>query len=287
MDFDGFIHDIESGRWNVFGTQVWQNGQLLHAWGDTQENRHPIYSCTKTVTSIAAGMAWDDGHIDLNRCVLDYLPTRAVAAMMPAQREAYKPITLHRLMTMSVPGYPFRPEGDSWLDFALACPLADTATPAFEYSNIPAYLTAVAVTHAVDEDLDSYLSRRLFAPLGIDHPLMSRCPEGYFYGASGMALTVDELSRIGMLLMNGGHYADQCILSNEFIHRATSVQQMCREGGYGYFVWKYRDGFSINGKWGQKCYVLPQKGLLVTHLAHNESGSDAIRESLERYIFDL
>ncbi|MBQ8556573.1 MAG: serine hydrolase [Clostridia bacterium] len=284
MDFQAFVNDIQTNRWNVFGAEVYQGGKLLHHFGDTTSHRHPIYSATKTVTSIAAGMAQDEGHIDLNRCILDYLPEIAVSAMPDAQRNAYRPITLKRLMTMSVAGYPFRAEGASWLAAALSYPLKDTQQRVFDYSNIPAYLVGVAVARAVDESLESYLERKLFRPLGIVHPITAHCPDGYFYGASGMELTVHDLSQIGLMLMHSGEYAGQRILSESYVRQATAVQQMNREGGYGYFLWKYRNGFSINGKWKQKCYVLPKEGLVITYLAHIEEDCPELKESMEKHI---
>ena len=74
------------------------------------------------------------------------------------------------------------------------------------------------------------------------------------------------------------------IVSKEYVDLATSVQQINKEGGYGFFIWKYKDGFSINGKWGQKCYVLPSQKLIITFLSHIEEGSGRIRESMERNI---
>lgn len=77
--------------------------------------------------------------------------------------------------------------------------------------------------------------------MDIQNPPFARCPDGYFYGASSMELTVHELSKIGLLLYHGGVYEGKRILSEEYVREATSVQQMNREGGYGYFLWKYRD----------------------------------------------
>ena len=102
-----------------------------------------------------------------------------------------------------------------------------------------------------------------------------------------MELTVNELSRIGLLLKNNGVYEGKRLVSGEYVREATSAKQMNREGGYGYFVWKYRGGFSINGKWQQKCYVLPEEDVMVTFLSHIEEKTPAIRESMERNIFGL
>ena len=59
---------------------------------------------------------------------------------------------------------------------------------------------------------------------------------------------------------------------------------MNREGGYGYFLWKYRDGFRVSGKWGQKCFVLPKQKLIVTFLGHMPDGSDGLMNSMEKHL---
>ena len=282
MNFTSFTSDILTNNWNVFGAEVYCGGRLAHSFGDTQ-GRHPVYSATKTITAIAVGMAVDDGRLDISRPVLDYLPGEFTGAMTSSQREAYRAVTLRRLITMSVNGFPFRPDGDSWIASALSYPVEPDNTE-FNYSNVAAYLAGVAASCAVGEDLYDYLDRRLFAPLDISAPPYARCPDGFFYGASSMELSVNELSRIGLMLYNGGMYNGARLLSEAYVQEMTSLQQHNREGGYGYFVWKYRSGFSINGKWGQKCYVLPSDGMMVTYLARIEEGSACVRESMERNI---
>jgi len=287
MNFNAFVNDIEENKWNVFGAEVYVDGKLVHQYGDTTEHRYPIYSATKSITSIAVGMAIDEGKLDIHKSVLEYLPESATSKMSKSQLEIYKHITTKRLLTMSVSDYPFRPTKESWLEEALQCPIADVDKKEFNYSNISAYLAGVVASCAVEEDLYQYLNRKLFVPLGIHNPPYTRCPDGYFYGASGMELSVHELSKIGMLLYNGGIYEDKRIVSEEYVKEATSVQQMNREGGYGYFIWKYRNGFSINGKWKQKCYVLPTDKLMVTYLSHIEDDTCELKESMEKNILGL
>lgn len=285
MNFNAFVEDIKTNNWNVFGVEVYADGKLLHSYGDTIDTRYPIYSATKTITSIAIGMAVDEGKLDINKSVLEYLPMDVVNSMQEKQIEIYKKITTKDLLTMSVSGYPFRPEGESWLVNALNYPVSLNGE--FSYSNISAYLVGVVASCAVGEDLYQYLDRKLFEPLGIIKPTYERCPDGYFYGASMMELTVHELSKIGLLLYNNGVYEGNRILSEEYVREATSVQQMNREGGYGYFIWKYRNGYSINGKWKQKCYVLPKEKIMVTYLSHIEEDIPELKESMEKNILGL
>ena len=65
-------------------------------------------------------------------------------------------------------------------------------------------------------DLGSFIEKKIFEPLGITRFEYDRCPEGYFYGASGAKLTVNELSRIGLLLYNRGMFEGQRILSEKY-----------------------------------------------------------------------
>ena len=280
MNFEAFLRDRETNHWPVHGVSVYTDGQLLHRCGDTT-GKYPIYSATKSILSCAVGIAWDEGKIDLKRSALDYIPERFTAPMSRAQRDIYRRITLHRLMTMSVVGYPFRPEGESWLRFSLDFPVPDPDEVSFDYSNIPAYLVSVALSEAIGEDAWSFIERRILAPLDIAGVEYGRCPDGYFYGASHMTLSVDDLSRVGLMLAGGGSFQGSRIVSEEYVKLASSILQMNREGGYGYFFWKHKDGFFISGKWGQRCYILP--GRVITLLSDAQDGSDEIIASLERW----
>lgn len=284
MDFEAFVGDIEQKCWNVFGIEIYENGGLTHTYGDTTEELHELYSATKTVLSIAVGMVYDKGLIDLEKSILEYLPQKKLAKMTKKQLETFQQITVQRLLTMSVPDLPFRAEGESWLDFALSCEINNPAERVFNYSNINSYLVGVALTEILGRDLGEFIEDRILRPLGIERYEYARCPEGYFYGASGMKMTVHDFSKIGLLLYHKGEYGGHRLLSKEYDELATSVQMSNREGGYGYFVWKYLDGFSINGKWGQKCYILPKRGLMVTFLSHIEEDTKGLRDSMEKWI---
>ena len=295
MNFEAFVKDIETNHWNVFGVEVYENGELTHSYGDTTENLHELYSATKTVLSIAVGIVYDMGRIDLEKSFLEYMPAEKTEKLPDKQKESFKKITIRRLLTMSVEGFPFRPfianedgtpvyKEASWLDFALACEIADPEKIVFNYSNINSYLVGVALTNILGRDLGSFIEERIFKPLGIERFEYKRCPDGYFYGSSGMRLTVHDFSKIGLLLYNKGVYQGQRIISEKYDELATSVQMMNREGGYGYFVWKYLDGFSINGKLKQKCYVLPKRGLMITQLCEIENTGNDLRDSMEKWI---
>ena len=287
MSFKEFADDIRKNEWNVFGAELYEDGVLTHTYGDTRNELHEIYSATKTILSIAVGIAVGEKRFDISKPILSYLPAGKVGKLSADQKEAFSSITVERLLAMSVAGLPFRAEGDSYIDVALNVKLPNPGERTFNYSNICSHLVAVALTEVLGTDLGGFIEERIFRPLGIDRYEYARCPEGYFYGASGVKLTVNELSRIGLLLYNKGTFDGQRIVSEEYVRTATSVHQMCREGGYGYFIWKYRDGFSINGRLGQKCYVLPNQKLIVSYLCHIEDEFRDLLNSMERNILGV
>ncbi len=284
MEFEAFIKEAEEQSWRIHGIEVFQDGEVIHRRGDCRERRYPIYSATKTFTSTAAGIAADEGKLSIQESIYEYLKPELPVWLGQKQVEALKKITVQRLLTMSVQGYPFRPEGPDWLEFSLFCELEAVEVPRFSYSNIQAYLVGVAVERAVGEHLISYLTPRLLDPLGIRNPVYGNCPRGHFYGASAMALTVNELSRLGQLYLQRGSWQGNQLVSEDWIRSAVSRHIANREGGYGYFIWLFGDGYRISGKWGQRCFVFPGKNRVITYLSDMEKGSGQVTEAVERYL---
>lgn len=284
MNFQGFVDIVKKNNWKLYGIQVVQSGQIIEQFHEELIKPHPIYSATKSITSLAVGMAIDEGKFDINASVYEYLKSEMPTYVSQKQIETLKQITIKRLLTMSVQGYPFRPQGENWLEYSLTCPIKNVEEKCFDYSNIQAYLVGVAVSKALGKHLYDYLEERMFQPLGITQPIYQNCPSGYFYGASGMQLTVSELGKIGQLCLQKGIYNGQRIVSETYIKEATSIQQINREGGYGYYFWKYGDGYRISGKWGQRSFVFPKKDMVVTYLSNMEHGSGQVTEAMEEYI---
>lgn len=275
---DSLIAFIEQENLAVYGLEVWNKNSLVKSWGNTKD-RFPIYSITKSLVSLAFGLAEAEGVISMNAPLADYLPAEYLNTLSPEKRSVFEALPLERLLTMSIPGLPFRPEGDNWLTFCagLDYPLKERG---FCYSNVNAYLVAVALENALKRPLYDHLNEKLFVPLDIENPPYQLSPEGHFMGASGIELSVNELSRLGRMLMNGGRYNGKQLVPESYIRRATSVQQMNREGGYGCFFWKFLDGFSLNGKWGQKLYCLPDRGIMLSFLSNLPDGSGRLKEKV-------
>lgn len=119
MNFQGFVDSIKENNLEVYGIQVFHKGEIVASWQEEPIQRHPIYSATKSILSLAVGMARDDGKFDINAPIYEYLKSEIPVYAGKEQVDNLKKITVKRLLTMSVQGYPFRPEGDNWLEYSL------------------------------------------------------------------------------------------------------------------------------------------------------------------------
>ncbi|HEY1095074.1 MAG TPA: serine hydrolase domain-containing protein [Glycomyces sp.] len=139
---------------------------------DPEATRFPIDSVSKTFTATAIMTLVDDGTLDLDTDVNEYLDNVEVADTYPGQ-----PITLRHLLTHtagfeeSIIGlFAETGAGDRLEESMLELP--ERVRPpgeAYAYSNSGLALAGLAAADAIDADFDEVLADRVFAPLGLDH----------------------------------------------------------------------------------------------------------------------
>ena len=244
------------------------DGRRVYSFGDTDERRD-IYSATKSILSIAVGELYESGRLDIDSPLHEYL-TDAQRRLIPENKRAdfeFLPVT--RFLTMSVGGYPFRPEGESgWLSQALGAD-ADYKNAQFSYSNFPALLVG-AVCENITGGLVSYIKDMLYRTADIKNADVKLTPEGYFYGASGMKLSCAELERTGLYLLR---HADE---KSGYYARAFSPQIKTDSGSYGYYFWLENGCICISGKWGQKCIISPEDNRVICYLSTGQKADEKL-----------
>lgn len=280
--FSKLIKNIENSKLNVHGIEIFHNSDIIfrRMWHD--DIRYPIYSATKSFTATAVGIAEDEGRISVDAPLSEYLEKKYLQNMPENLRQDFCKLTVRRFLTMSVSGYPFRPSGDDWLETILQIN-ADYSRTSFSYTNVSAYLVGIACENAAGGNLTEYLNSRLFEPLEIRNPQCQYDFQGRFYGATGMYLTVHELSNLGQLYLQNGIFNNKRILSEKWANEATKLQIDNPDGGYGYFFWRNGSHFSISGKWGQKCLIYPQKNLIITYLGNMTEHSGKMQSVAESF----
>ena len=279
--YESIIDMLSAESLDLHCLEITQHGECVLKKSFDADIRYPVYSVTKTVTSAAFSLACDDGLLTADDPLSVYLEKRSD---MP---EAFRSLPFRRFLTMTAGKYPFRPESDDWLGYIFSLGI-DFTDEGYCYSNIPAYLVGRAVENAVGGDLMKYLDKRLFEPLEIHLPKYVVCPQGHFYGATGMELSVHELTKLGQLYLNNGVYAGERILSESAVIETVTPRLDTGFGDcYGYFFRIGKDHYSMVGKWGQRCIVYPERKLIVSYLSHQPQRSDELYRKINDHLSNI
>lgn len=289
MDLQKFIE--RTGAAGILGVMVTQDGiqTAKHLWDE--ECRRNVYSASKSVTSAAVGIAVREGLLSLDEKLTD-----AFARDLPEHPGEYlRAATVRDLLTMCLgqekpelmgaqrPLY----EQEDWVKMSLAFPFTCPPGTKFVYNNVGPYLAGVLVQRRAGCDLVSYLTPRLFAPLGISRPTWETDPLGNTFGAGGLFLTLSELHRFGLLYLQNGSFNGRQLIPKEWVAESTGRQVSTdrpADYGYGYLFWRGPyDSFRADGKYCQWSIVFREKRAVITVVAECRDGRplmDAVLEEL-------
>ena len=274
--FDEIRDKLIGAQFGVHTAEIICDGEVvLHKCFD-EDRAYPVYSAAKSVTSMAFSLCCDDGSMSPQALLAEYIDDKYKKLFPNGPHK----LPLERLLTMTAGEYPFRPQGDDWLEYIFSLGV-DTSDASFHYSNIPAYLVGLACENAVGMPLMKYLEKRIFEPVGITVPKFAVCPQGHFYGATGMETDVHSLALLGQLYLQKGEWNGVQLISRQAVELAVSPHVFTGSDHYGYFFRVGEDSFSIVGKWGQRCIVYPEKRLVVAYLSHCPDRSQELFELVD------
>lgn len=258
----------------VAGTESYMNGHTATS---------PWYwaSAGKTLTSTVIGIAQEEGLININSKVSDYLGTGWTSA--PLEKENL--ITCKNLLSMN-----------SGLDDSLG----DNVSPAnlqyvadagtrWAYHNVYVKLQDV-IAEASNQTWSSYFNEKLRDPIGMTG--------GWFQlgDLSVYASTTRSMARFGLLIFAKGKWENNQIISEAFLNEATNTSQSINQA-YGYLWWLNgkssfhlpqsqlqfpgtlipnapSDMYAALGKNDQKIYIVPSKKLVVIRMGDAADGEN-------------
>jgi CubicO group peptidase (beta-lactamase class C family) len=276
------------------GQLVWET--YLHDVRD-RDRHHHIQSVTKSVTSLAFGLARARGHFpDLDATLQDFIPER-----LTGKARNKRNISLEQLLTMRS-GIAFDNDEFSiemWVDRP-SDPLAHIlrkgmyAEPGerFYYRDADPQVLGYLLQNATGESEEAWTRARLFAPLGIRDYLWEHGPDGVSMAAHGLHLKPRDMGKLGQLLLDGGSFDGNDVLPPEWIELATTTQVSPGSAGtkhdtlgYGYYFWTVPNHavFSAWGHGGQHFLVAPEQRLVLVKIALPDT-DDLAGNSLEEFV---
>ena len=231
---------------------------------------HRLYSVSKTLTGIAVGMLADDGKISLDDHITDYfqdwLPENPDARLLCLTlRDMLRMATCYRWTA-------YREDADQdWSKpFFTGTPTHMPGT-VFYYDTGCSQALAALVKRVSGQEVIDFLEERLFKPLGCtDEHYWLRDPSGCCQGGTGLCMSLRDIHRIALCLLNGGEgivpgwYAEEMGKK----HMETLLQTNEEERyGYGWQCWRTRAGWAMYGLGGQMCMVCPDKKTVFSTIA--------------------
>jgi len=251
--------------------RIWKDGELRASWDLDQEIRRNQYSVTKSFTAVAVGLAIREGLLELDETVIDLFPDR----IPEHPSENLKALKLRHLLSMQC-GFS-RPllmaeermgiADSDWVRYVFSQPFSERPGGHFLYTNAGPYLAGLAVQRRSGcRDLVDYLMPRLFQPLGFHRPSWECDPDGHSFGAGGIFLSVSEIGRFGLLLLNGGVLDGRELIPASWIGECRSKRTENGKDpyGYGYGFWLGPHGtYRADGKYGQFSIVAPHQNAVI------------------------
>lgn len=249
---------------------VVRHGRIVAEWYFREADRNSkfaAYSTSKSLTSMATGLAIADGKLTLDRTVGEHFPD-----VQPAGKKA---ITVKQLLSMTSgvhnnPGIGQRPD---LFTYALGeAPLDHPPGTKWDYNNTGLALLSPVFQKAAGKQLDDFLKERVFAPIGIAEGDWSwERRDGYAIPYSGCHINARGLGRLGLLVLNHGKWDGQQIVPADWLKESVGPSQDLNKA-YGYLWWNNttnrwpgvpKDAYAAMGRWDNNILIVPSLDLVV------------------------
>ena len=258
---------------------VVRHGRIVAEWyfrDATQSSKFAAYSTTKSLSSMATGLAIADGKLGLNQPIGQHLP-----GIKP---EGKKEITVKQLLSMTSGVYnnPQIVQRPDLFTYVLnEAPLNYKPGTKWDYNNTGLALLSPVFHQATGKQIDEFLGERVFTPIGIPADDWSwERRDGFAIPYSGCHINARGMGRIGLLVLNHGEWNGQKVVPAEWLKESVGPSQKMNTS-YGYLWWNNtknnwpnvpKDAFAAMGRWDNDILVVPSLDLVVIRQSDLEPG---------------
>ena len=134
----------------------------------------------------------------------------------------------------------------------------------FSYSNESVQLLVNLIEVVSGKPANEYFREVLFDPLGMDSSSLAKDPSGNDVVFGGARTTIEDASKIGLLMSNNGKYDGQQIVSENWIKKSVTPGE--HASYYGYLWWidnnSENKNFAATGDFGQLTIIFPDLDLI-------------------------
>lgn len=266
-----FTELVEKNDWNFYKAAMWRDGSTDIRTYKPHSSCANIYSVSKSFTSVAIGLLYDDKKLALDDPILKYLGEH----MPPCADEKLLRVKLSDLLTQSsgidrgtlFEGDRYSIEDKDWIRHSLSRPLPFEPGEHYCYDNANYYMLACIAELITAKPLTVFLTERLFEPMGIREFAWERCPMGHCMGATGLYMSINGLLSFGRLILDHGMWNGKSLVSEDYISLATEPR--FPEGdGYGFSFRRRGDDIYCIGANDQIVYISPRRNAVFAAQGH-------------------
>jgi CubicO group peptidase (beta-lactamase class C family) len=291
---------------NTTGLLVIKNGHIVSEdyWlGHAQDKQHISFSVAKSFVSALLGIAIEEGHItSIEQPVTDYVP-----ALMGS---GYQGVRIKDVLQMSS-GVGFNEDygdfnsdinrfsratafGTSLDEFSASLQREKPPGTYHHYVSIDTQVLGMLLTRATGQSLTTYLSEKIWQPLGMEHPAYWLADDTDMELAlGGLNVTLRDYAKLGWLFLNLGQWqgdsgAVQQIVPKQWVKDSITADAphlvpgknnplSSSSFGYGYQWWLplgAEDEFAAQGIYNQYIYVDPDQKLVIVKNSANHRFTD-------------
>jgi CubicO group peptidase (beta-lactamase class C family) len=277
-DFDGFLR-----RTDTLAFLIVHHDRLVYErylGASERPTLQTSFSVAKSFLSTLVGIAIDEGAIGgVDDPVTDYVPE------LLERDQRFERITLRNLLSMSSglryieQSSPIVPWGDD-IDTYYGTDLRDLALTASQiegppgrvwlYNNYNPLLIGLVLERATGTSVSEFMSTRLWHPLGAEFDAtwsLDSVASGFEKMESGLNVAPVDYARFGLLLLYGGEWNGNRIVSEDWVRTATAADATRDPAGfYQYFWWidsERPERFYALGNFGQYVYVAPDADAVI------------------------
>jgi len=241
---------------------------------------HDLQSATKSITSILAGIALDEGVLpSVDTPVYDLLPESFDDDVRK------RSMTLHHVLTMTTgldfdnreDTLPFYNDTGSSLEYVLHRPLVAEPGAEWWYHDGAPQLVSGMIQARTGQTAAQFAEAHLFGPLGIDETRWEQHDDGLTFGAFGLWLTPRDMAKIGQMMLQDGAWEGEQIVSPSWVSLST---RPISSPEYGYYWWWWAElaAFEASGHGGQTIFVKPDADLVVVITADSYAATGDLGE---------
>lgn len=268
-----FNGEMARRRVRLHGAVIIKGGELVAEIYNPPYDRDAktrMYSASKSVVAMAIGKLMSEGRLALSDRIVDIFKDRFDTENVHPLFKEQTVLDMLRMTTVySKATYSER--NTDWLASYFRAEPTHPAGTLWFYDSSGSYVLGAVVKHITGMDFVSYL-RPEFDVMGVSKDVFClQGPDGEAWASSGFIATTADIARIAYTFLNGGRWAGQQLIPEDFARDAISplttnhergvISRFCC--GYGYQIWSHPDGaFAFRGLGGQVAIGFPGRDLV-------------------------